>query len=116
MSRKNWNAGDLSIIRSVCTDQGKGNAGMKKILVTGGAGFVGSNLCRRLVQEENNDVICLDNLMTGKLDNIQDLIKRPNFKFIEHDVREAIDIDIHYIYHAACPQVLRRIRKAQQER
>ena len=103
MSRKNWNAGVLSIIRSVCTDQGKGNAGMKKILVTGGAGFVGSNLCRRLVQEENNDVICLDNLMTGKLDNIQDLIKRPNFKFIEHDVREAIDIDIHYIYHAACP-------------
>ncbi len=74
-----------------------------KILVTGGAGFLGSNLCRRLVKDENNMVYCLDNLFTGRMSNIQPLLSLPNFKFIEHDVQEPIDIQVDQIYNAACP-------------
>ena len=61
-----------------------------KILITGGAGFIGSNLCEALV-ENGNRVRCLDNLATGKKENIAHLIKKPNFKFIEHDIRNLND-------------------------
>lgn len=76
---------------------------MKRILVTGGAGFVGSNLCARLVQENENHVICLDNLFTGRMVNIEPLMGLPNFEFIKHDVQEYIDIPCDQIYNAACP-------------
>lgn len=76
---------------------------MKRILVTGGAGFLGSNLCTRLVKDPENLVIALDNLFTGRKENIQGLIKLPNFKFLEHDVTEYIDIQVDQIYNAACP-------------
>lgn len=76
---------------------------MKRILVTGGAGFVGSNLCVRLVQNPNNHVLCLDNLFTGRLVNIEQLLNLPNFEFIEHDVQKFIDIEVDQIYNAACP-------------
>jgi UDP-glucuronate decarboxylase len=74
------------------------------ILVTGGAGFIGSNLCDRLVQQGNR-VLCLDNLHTGHIANIRPLMNHPAFRFIEHDVRDPIDIDgpIHKIYNLACP-------------
>ena len=77
---------------------------MKTILVTGGTGFLGSNLCRRLVKE-NNQVICVDNNYTGSLDNVADLMGLPNFRFIEHDVIEPLDVNekIDQIYNLACP-------------
>lgn len=74
----------------------------KKILVTGGAGFIGSHLCHKLV-EQGNEVICLDNLFTGSIENIKDLIGNSNFTFIEKDVIEPIDITVEQIYNLACP-------------
>lgn len=76
---------------------------MKKILVTGGAGFVGSNLCEYLVKDSNNYVICLDNLYTGRMNNIEHLMYLDNFKYINHDVTEPIGIEVDQIYNAACP-------------
>ena len=76
---------------------------MNQILVTGGAGFVGSNLCIRLVQDPENYVICLDNLFTGRMSNIEPLMQLPNFEFINHNVQEPIDIPCDQIYNAACP-------------
>lgn len=75
---------------------------MKKILVTGGAGFIGSHLCKRLVNE-GNYVICLDNLFTGNLENIKQLQDSPNFQFIQHDIVDPIDIECNQIYNLACP-------------
>ena len=77
---------------------------MKKILITGGAGFIGSNLCERLLKE-NNRIICLDNLLTGNIKNIEHLLDNPNFEFINHDIIEPIVIEgnIDEIYNMACP-------------
>ncbi len=75
---------------------------MKKILVTGGAGFIGSHLCKRLL-EEGHFVVCLDNLFTGTLDNIEDLLEKPNFSFINHDIEIPFDIKVDEIYNLACP-------------
>jgi UDP-glucuronate decarboxylase len=74
------------------------------ILVTGGAGFIGSNLCDRLVQEGHR-VICVDNLASGDFENIQPLLNHPRFEFIRHDVREPLNIrgPLHRIYNLACP-------------
>lgn len=63
-----------------------------RILVTGGAGFIGSHLCGRLL-EENNQIICVDNLFTGSKDNIKHLLDNDNFKFIEHDIIEPLSVD-----------------------
>lgn len=76
---------------------------IKKILVTGGAGFVGSNLCEYLVKDKNNFVIALDNLSTGNIKNLDSLLKLKNFKFIEHNIQNPIDIEVNEIYNAACP-------------
>ena len=73
-----------------------------KILITGGTGFIGNHLCRRLVKE-GNYVICLDNNFTGNMENIKDLINNPNFEFIRHDITQPILIEIDQIYHLACP-------------
>jgi UDP-glucuronate decarboxylase len=75
---------------------------MKKILVTGGAGFIGSHLCHRLI-EEGNSVVCLDNLYTGKIENIKDLLDNQNFTFVEHDIVESFDAEVNQIYNLACP-------------
>lgn len=76
---------------------------MKRILVTGGAGFLGSNLCKRLVEDKNNYVIALDNLFTGRMSNIEQLMGLPNFEFIKWDIVDPIDIQVDQIYNAACP-------------
>lgn len=76
---------------------------MKRILVTGGAGFLGSNLCHSLVKDPRNHVTCLDNLSTGKLSNIEDMQAHLNFDFIQRDVQEPIDLQVDQIYNAACP-------------
>ena len=74
-----------------------------KILVTGGAGFLGSNLCSELLIQ-GNEVICVDNLYTGKKSNIVDLLKEyDNFEFIRHDVTFPLYLEIDQIYHLACP-------------
>ena len=74
----------------------------KRILVTGGAGFIGSHLCKRLV-EEGNDVICLDNFYTGSKKNIEKLLDCRNFELIRHDVTEPILLEVDQIYNLACP-------------
>lgn len=76
---------------------------MNRILVTGGAGFLGSNLCARLVKNPENHVIALDNLFTGRLVNLKHLMSLPNFEFIQHDVQQSFDIVVDQIYNAACP-------------
>lgn len=74
------------------------------ILVTGGAGFIGSNLCKRLIAE-GQKVIALDNFYTGRKSNLKDIINHPNFSIIEHDITYPINLnqDIFQIYNAACP-------------
>ena len=75
---------------------------MKKILVTGGAGFVGSHLCKRLINE-NNYVICLDNFFTGDKLNVLDIINHPRFELVEHDIVNPYYCDVDEIYNLACP-------------
>ncbi len=75
---------------------------MKRILVTGGAGFIGSQLCKKLL-DEGNYVICLDNFFTGSIENIEQFYKHPNFKLIEHDITEEYFTVIDQIYNLACP-------------
>ena len=74
----------------------------KKILVTGGAGFLGSHLCERLLKE-GNEVICLDNYFTGTKENIVHLLKDPFFELIRHDVTMPFFIEVDEIYNLACP-------------
>ena len=73
-----------------------------RVLVTGGAGFLGSHLCDRLLAD-GNEVICLDNLFTGSKDNIRHLLANPYFEFIRHDVTEPIRLEVDQIYNLACP-------------
>lgn len=75
---------------------------MKRVLVAGGAGFIGSHLCKKLLMD-NNKVICLDNLFTGAKDNITGLIQNPKFEFISHDVTNPIILEVDEIYNLACP-------------
>lgn len=75
---------------------------MKRVLVTGGAGFLGSHLCDRLIAE-GNDVICVDNLFTGSKDNIRHLLSNPYFEFIRHDITEPLYVEVDQIYNLACP-------------
>ena len=75
---------------------------MQRILVTGGAGFIGSHLCKRLLAE-GNDVICLDNYFTGSEDNLLSLIGNPHFEVIRHDVINPFHAEIDQIYNLACP-------------
>ena len=75
---------------------------MERILITGGAGFIGSHLCKRLLNE-GNYVICLDNFFTGRRENIEQLLSNPNFELIEHDIIDPLDVNIDEIYNLACP-------------
>ena len=74
----------------------------KRILVTGGAGFLGSHLCERLVNE-GNDVICVDNFYTGSKDNIIGLLNNPHFELMRHDVTFPLYVEVEEIYNLACP-------------
>ena len=77
----------------------------KTILITGGTGFIGSNLCKKLIQDPNNKIICVDNNYTGSLDNVKELLNNPRFQFIEHDIINPLNIEekIDEIYNLACP-------------
>jgi len=74
----------------------------KKVLVTGGAGFLGSHLCERLLAE-GNDVLCVDNYFTGTRDNILKLLSNPHFEMMRHDVTFALYVEVDEIYNLACP-------------
>lgn len=73
-----------------------------RILVTGGAGFIGSHLCERLLSE-GNEVLCLDNFFTGRRENIFHLLDNPRFELLRHDVIEPILLEVDQIYNLACP-------------
>jgi UDP-glucuronate decarboxylase len=74
----------------------------KRVLVTGGAGFLGSHLCRRLI-DEGHDVLCVDNLYTGRKQNILGLLDSTNFEFMRHDVTFPLYVEVDEIYNLACP-------------
>ena len=74
----------------------------KKILVTGGAGFLGSHLCERLL-EQGHEVLCVDNLFTGTRRNIASLMDHPRFEFMRHDVTFPLSVEVDEIYNLACP-------------
>ena len=75
---------------------------MKKVLVTGGAGFLGSHLCERLL-ERGNDVICVDNFFTGNKSNVKHLLSNPMFELMRHDVTFPLYLEVDEIYNLACP-------------
>jgi UDP-glucuronate decarboxylase len=75
---------------------------IRRILVTGGAGFLGSHICDRLV-DQGHDVICLDNFFTSQKSNIKHLLARPNFELIRHDVTHPIWLEVDEVYNMACP-------------
>ena len=75
---------------------------MKRILITGGAGFIGSHLCKRLL-DEGNDVICLDNFFTGSKENIINLLDNNRFELARHDITKEYFIEVDEIYNLACP-------------
>ncbi len=74
----------------------------KKILIAGGAGFIGSHLCNNLIKKKF-EIICLDNLHTGEKKNISKLLNNKNFKFIKHDITKPINLKVDYILNFACP-------------
>ena len=74
----------------------------KRVLVTGGAGFIGSQLCQRLLAE-GAEVYCLDNLLSGSMRNIRPFMDQPSFHFVRQDVEQHIDLNVDEIYHLACP-------------
>ncbi len=74
----------------------------KRVLITGGAGFLGSHLCERLLLQ-GHEIICADNLFTGRKHNIARFLEHPNFEFIRHDVTEPLRIEVDEIYNLACP-------------
>jgi UDP-glucuronate decarboxylase len=75
---------------------------MKRILVTGGAGFLGSHLCERLLSE-GNDVLCVDNYFTGRKDNVAHLFVNPHFEIMRHDITFPLYVEVDEIYNLACP-------------
>ena len=75
---------------------------MKRVLVTGGAGFIGTHLCRRLL-EEGSEVICLDDLSSGSEQNLREFLADPRFTFLRGDVIDPVELEVEQIYHLACP-------------
>lgn len=74
----------------------------KKIMVTGGAGFIGSHLCKRFL-DEGHEVLCVDNFFTGNKDNIIDFFENPRFEFLRHDITFPLYVEVDQIYNLACP-------------
>jgi len=75
---------------------------MKRILVTGGAGFIGSHLCKRLL-DEGNEVLCVDNFFTGNKNNISEFLDNKRFELLRHDITFPLYVEVDEIYNLACP-------------
>ena len=75
---------------------------MQRVLVTGGAGFLGSHLCDKLIAT-GYEVLCVDNLFTGSKENIRHLLAHPHFEFMRHDIMEPLFVEVDQIYNLACP-------------
>ena len=75
----------------------------KRILVTGGAGFIGSHLIDSLLKDKRNEIVCLDNCFSGSRENIRKHLNNPRFEFIRHDVTQPIWLEVDQVYHLACP-------------
>src|ERR1700678_1859390 len=84
------------------TSSRKKYATRKRIMVTGGAGFIGSHLCERLLAN-GNDVLCVDNFFTGTKENVAPLLTNPNFELLRHDVTFPLYVEVDQIYNLACP-------------
>jgi UDP-glucuronate decarboxylase len=80
----------------------EGQGMSKRILVTGGAGFIGSHLCKRLLDEEH-EILCVDNFFTGRRSNIHDLLENKNFELLRHDITMPLYVEVDEIYNLACP-------------
>ena len=80
----------------------------KRVLVTGGAGFLGSHLCERLLRD-GDDVLCVDNYFTGRKDNIAHLLGDPHFELMRHDITFPLYVEVDEIYNLACPASLRAL-------
>src|SRR5213078_4590365 len=92
----------LSTQHSALSTQHYNNGAFMRILVTGGAGFIGSHLCERLLND-GHEVLCLDNFFTGRRENIFPLLDNLRFELIRHDVTEPILVEVYQIYNLACP-------------
>ena len=84
------------------TSSRKKYATRKRVMVTGGAGFIGSHLCERLLAN-GNDVLCVDNFFTGTKENVAPLLTNPNFELLRHDVTFPLYVEVDEIYNLACP-------------
>jgi UDP-glucuronate decarboxylase len=87
---------------SLCSEPEEEHLQMKRILVTGGAGFLGSHLCERLLAN-GDDVLCVDNFFTGSKDNVAHLLQHPRFELMRHDVTFPLYVEVDEIYNLACP-------------
>jgi UDP-glucuronate decarboxylase len=93
----------LSDGKEVILNAGSIKRNTNRVLVTGGAGFIGSHLIDALLKDPRNEVICLDNLFSGQKSNVAHHFGNPKFEFIRHDVIHPIDLEVDQIYHLACP-------------
>lgn len=90
-------------VQKEITNVGNVQRHFKRILVTGGCGFIGSHLIDKLMENDRNEVICVDNCFSGSKSNIEKWFGNPRFEFIRHDVTEPILVEVDQIYHLACP-------------
>jgi UDP-glucuronate decarboxylase len=89
--------------KEVVLNAGSIKRSINRVLVTGGAGFIGSHLIDTLLKDPRNEVICLDSLYSGQKSNIAHHLSNPKFEFLRHDVTTPIDLEVDQIYHLACP-------------
>lgn len=102
-SLDNGDAPDAKRSKTLVLNEGTVEHSLRRILVTGGAGFIGSHLCEALLADEGNEVICVDNCFSGDKENIRHLLSNNRFEFLRWDVVEPLLLEVDDVYHLACP-------------